>query len=115
MVDSMLQECAKMQRFRHPNVMPLIGVCLDGGPTPLIVMPYMVNGSLLDYLRKERTRLVHTPAGDSDAEERVGTQKYMNLCFRHYVAQWVIFPRPCVLPSALKIYNMHYYYTCFIL
>ena len=112
MVDSMLQECAKMQRFRHPNVMPLIGVCLDGGPTPLIVMPYMVNGSLLDYLRKERASLVHTPARDSDAEERVGIQKYMNLWFS---AIFGSFPRPCVLPSALKIYNIHYYYTCFIL
>ena len=62
----MLKESAKMQRFRHPNVMPLIGVCLDGGPTPLIVMPYMVNGSLLDYLRKERASLVHNTAANQE-------------------------------------------------
>ena len=62
----MLKESAKMQRFRHPNVMPLIGVCLDGGPTPLIVMPYMANGSLLDYVRKERASLVHNTAANQE-------------------------------------------------
>ena len=47
-----------MQAFHHPHVMPLVGVCLDSGAGPAIVMPYMGNGSLLDYLRKERTNLL---------------------------------------------------------
>ena len=42
-------------------------------------MPYMANGSLLDYLRKERARLLHTPAQDSDAEERVSTHTCYNI------------------------------------
>ena len=46
-----------MMDFRHPNVMSLIGVCLDAGPGVSIVMPFMANGSLLDYLKKERASL----------------------------------------------------------
>ena len=47
-----------MKHFNHPNVMTLIGVCLDGGPIPYIVLPFMANGSLLSYLIKERVNLI---------------------------------------------------------
>ncbi len=47
-----------MKHFNHPNVMTLIGVCLDGGPVPYIVLPFMANGSLLSYLIKERVNLI---------------------------------------------------------
>ena len=43
-----------MINFNHPNVLNLIGVSLDMGVSPYIVMPYMANGSLLTYLKKER-------------------------------------------------------------
>ena len=46
-----------MKEFHHPHVMPLIGVCLDAGPGVSIVMPYMTNGNLLDYLKKERNNM----------------------------------------------------------
>ena len=47
-----------MQSFKHPNVMSLIGVCenLSGGPA--VVMPFMANGSVLDYLKKNRKIVV---------------------------------------------------------
>jgi len=47
-----------MADFDHPNVLNLVGVCLDGGPVPFIIMPFMFNGSLLSYLRKERNNLI---------------------------------------------------------
>ena len=47
-----------MEKFNHPNVLTLRGICLDGGPAPFIVMPFMSNGSLLDYLKKNRGALV---------------------------------------------------------
>ena len=47
-----------MSRFKHTNVMELIGVCLDGRFAPLIIMPYMANGSLLKYMRRERDHFV---------------------------------------------------------
>ena len=57
-VEQLLQECAKMSAFDHPNVLTLIGVCLDGGPAPYIVMPFMHNGNLLSYLSKEKDELI---------------------------------------------------------
>ena len=56
-VESMVSEIIKMQEFDHRHVLSLIGVCLDAGPGVSIVMPFMINGSLLDYLRKERNNI----------------------------------------------------------
>ena len=47
-----------MQAFKHPNVMSLIGLCENFCGGPAIVMPFMANGSVLDYLRRERKSLV---------------------------------------------------------
>ena len=53
-----------MSEFDHHNILTLIGVCLDGGPAPYIIMPFMENGSLLSYLKKERENLVLEPGTD---------------------------------------------------
>ena len=58
LIRELLKECAKMYKFDHPNVLKLSGVCLDGGPAPLIIMPFMVNGSLDCYLKREREDLL---------------------------------------------------------
>ena len=50
-----------MYNFDHPNVLKLLGVCMDGGPAPFIVMPFMANGSLNEYLKKERENLLLDP------------------------------------------------------
>ena len=55
-----------MSRFKHAHVMGLIGVCIDTGSTPYIVMPYMANGSLLKYLKKERINIVLSEDRDED-------------------------------------------------
>ena len=52
-----MKESVKMEKFQHPHVLNLIGVSIDAGEAPYIVMPYMANGSLLTYLRKERPHL----------------------------------------------------------
>ena len=57
LVRSLLEECSRMSTFEHPNVLTLTGVCVDGGPVPYIVMPFMFNGSLISYLTKEREEL----------------------------------------------------------
>ncbi len=56
-IEIMMQESLKMRDFNHPNVISLIGVSITVGNPPNIVMPYMANGSLLYYLRKERPNL----------------------------------------------------------
>ena len=57
----------KMKQFNHPNVMNLIGVCLNAGPAPYIVMPFMANGSLLSYLREKRPNLILDETADEDS------------------------------------------------
>ena len=71
-VESMVGEITKMQEFNHPHVLPLIGVCLDTGPGVSIVMPFMTNGSLLDYLRKERSN-IEQDGDDIDVVSLIGT------------------------------------------
>ena len=65
-VDNFVEESIKMSRFKHPHVMNLIGVCLDAGPAPYIIMPYMANGCLLDYLKNHRSNLVLKQCIDDD-------------------------------------------------
>ncbi len=48
----------KMKHFDHQNVLSLVGVCLDAGPAPYVVLPFMANGSLLSYLKKERANIL---------------------------------------------------------
>ena len=55
-----------MKKLIHPNVMNLIGVCVDAGPTPYIVLPYMANGDLLSYLRKCQNSLLVSSGDDID-------------------------------------------------
>ena len=59
-----------MEKFDHPNVLTLRGVCLDGGPSPFIIMPFMSNGSLLNYLKKNRATLVVSKT-ESENDENV--------------------------------------------
>ena len=76
----MVSEIIKMQEFKHPHVLPLIGVCLDTGPGVSMVMPYMTNGSLLGYLKKERSNL---EIKQKDNHDRVITELYSFLLTPH--------------------------------
>ena len=80
-VYELLNECAKMRDFNNLHVMTLKGVCLDGGPMPYVVLPYMANGSLLSYLRKERLNLVikkDTDGEDENKSQIVGVSLLVN-------------------------------------
>ena len=52
-----ISEILKMESLSHPNVMSLIGVSITDTMRIVIIMPYMANGSLLSYIKKERTNL----------------------------------------------------------
>ena len=54
-VEEFVSESAIMLDFDHPNVLSLLGVCLDTEQhLPLIILPYMANGDLKSYLLKCR-------------------------------------------------------------
>ena len=66
-----------MARFDHPNVMKLLGVSISKSRTLLVIMPYMAQGSLLTFLRKNRDELTF------DVKETLQLQtqvKLMLLC-----------------------------------
>ena len=47
-----------MLSFEHRNVMSLIGVCIDGGIPLLIIMPFMFNGSVLDFVKYHKEKFL---------------------------------------------------------
>lgn len=52
-VTAFLNEALIMKDFNHPNVLTLIGITLDKGEFPMVILPFMQNGSLLSYIRNE--------------------------------------------------------------
>ena len=81
-----------MVKFDHPNVLNLIGVCLDGGPAPFIIMPFMANGSLLTYIKKNRQELVVSQ--DCKDNENVGVNSVSydgRMDFNTVMCRFVVF------------------------
>ena len=66
----LLKEVSLVLSFKHQNVMSLIGLCFDGD-SPLIIMPFMSDGIVLDYVRKNRKHLYLT---EESSQEKVCTQ-----------------------------------------
>ena len=77
-----------MSRFKHSHIMSLVGVCLDTGSAPFIIMPYMDNGSLLTYLKRERENIVLSDEHDKDEVAKNNNYKifycmnYLHRCRR---------------------------------
>ena len=65
-ISELLDESLKMKSFSHTNILNLIGVCVDAGPAPYVVMPYMERGSLLQFLKKERPHFTLAEGVDSE-------------------------------------------------
>jgi hypothetical protein len=59
-VNELLTESLHMKHFSHLNVMGLIGVCIDSGSAPFIILPFMAGGSLLSYLKRNRDHILLT-------------------------------------------------------
>lgn len=50
-----MDECIRMKSFRHPNILGLLGMCLDSPDmVPSVVLPFMANGNLKNYLQQSR-------------------------------------------------------------
>ena len=63
-MESFLNECVLMKKIEHPNVLGLLGVCLnteDG--IPYIILPFMENGDLKTYLHNKRITSDSVPCG----------------------------------------------------
>ena len=63
-IECIVEESMKMKNFKHCNVLELYGICIDMGPAPYIVMPYMSRGSLLNYLVQQANDLIVAEGSD---------------------------------------------------
>ncbi|XP_056148384.1 tyrosine-protein kinase Mer [Lampris incognitus] len=57
-IEEFLNEAAYMKDFSHPNVIRLLGVCLEVGsghfPKPMVILPFMRYGDLHSFLLRSR-------------------------------------------------------------
>ncbi|XP_064397100.1 tyrosine-protein kinase receptor UFO-like [Halichondria panicea] len=59
-LESFFAESLLMKDFSHPNILGLTGVCFDTPDgVPYIILPFMANGSLKDFLKKKRTHVTN--------------------------------------------------------
>ena len=58
--DAFLEEAKIMHKLRHRKLVQLMGVCTNQEPM-YIITELMVNGSLLDYLRRDEGRTLKLP------------------------------------------------------
>ena len=70
-----------MKSFSHLNVLPLIGICLDPIEAPCIVMPFMNEGSLLSYLRREKHNLIVSAMAKEKAISETA-KKLLSMCLQ---------------------------------
>ena len=87
---NMLDESAKMMSFDHPHVLGLIGICVDAGPAPYLVMPFMANGSLLSYLKSNRQSLVLPQDEDEENVRNMSLYAFMTEYIIHVVYMYHI-------------------------
>ena len=65
-VHAFLAESIQMKQFSHPHVMGFLGVSLDSGSSPYLVLPFMAGGSLLAHLKKKHPELVLKHDAEAD-------------------------------------------------
>ena len=70
-----------MKSFNHLNVLPLIGVCLEPIEAPCIVMPFMNEGSLLSYLRREKHNLIVSAMAEEKTISETA-KKLLSICLQ---------------------------------
>ena len=58
-MEKLTNEIDTMLSFDHPNVMSVIGVSVDRD-VPLLIMPFMANGSVLEYVKHHKEELLYT-------------------------------------------------------
>jgi len=61
-IKEFIEEMAVTKTFSHPNVLSLIGACLEpslNDKLPLMVIPYMLHGDVKSFLTSKRGNKIH--------------------------------------------------------
>ncbi|XP_065909298.1 tyrosine-protein kinase receptor UFO-like isoform X2 [Dysidea avara] len=74
----LVAETAIMKNFSHPNVLQLLGVCVDSSDDDMfkVILPYMPNGDLRGFLRKNRVE----PTNTHDFPENIDECGLIRMC-----------------------------------
>ena len=67
-----------MKKLDHPNVLPLLGVCVESNcesGSPFMILPFMCNGDLKSYIKSKRIKPACT---DQLPKVHSNIRKYMN-------------------------------------
>ena len=58
-LNTFLAESLIMKDFHHPHILGLLGVCFNAPDgSPYIVLPFMANGSVKNYLKEKRAHVL---------------------------------------------------------
>ena len=68
------KEISIMFSFEHTNVMSLIGLCIEGD-MPLLIMPFMANGSVLEFASHHREELLCRNTLESQVQLTISVNK----------------------------------------
>ena len=83
-IKDLMTESTIMKTFHHPNVLPLLGVCIDYDDEDVlkIVIPFMANGDLRNFLKNNRV----APNNTHEYPEVIAIHTYNYLLNCTYVA-----------------------------
>lgn len=95
-----------MSDFDHPNVLSLRGICLDGGQVPYIVTPFMSNGSLLSYLKRNSQDYVLQPGSKIDNDNRASAM------YSIYTGYSIPIRIICIIQLGFKTINRNVFTSC---
>lgn len=98
--DSFLQEALIMKEFDHPNVMGLIGLVFPDHQPPQLILPFMCNGDLLQYLRSQPRNFLVADLIKFTLDIAKGMEYLAGIKFVHRD----LAARNCMLDETLNVY-----------
>ncbi|CAH1783578.1 unnamed protein product [Owenia fusiformis] len=94
-----LKEALIMKDFNHPHVLTLLGLCLNPGEMPLVVLPFMSHGDVLSYIRDEK----NSPTVKSLLEFGVEIASGMSYLAKLKFVHRDLAARNCMLDEDMKV------------
>ncbi|CAI8015434.1 Tyrosine-protein kinase transforming protein RYK [Geodia barretti] len=70
------RRCFTMFSLKHTNVMSLRGVCV-AAESPLLIMPFMINGSVLEFVQHHKDELLCI---STEAKVEIARERLLKIC-----------------------------------
>ena len=53
-IENFLREGVLMKNFHQAHIMSLLGVCIGPNQEPMVILPFMANGDLRNYVKDKK-------------------------------------------------------------